>query len=169
MAAPSDGSGALRSMVDHVDPEELDAVMAGSRALGALIAASLASVAEVVTMPQLRVLILAGRAPQSVSAVAEDLGVHASNATRTCDRLVRAGLLDRRPADEDRRRVVLTLTPRGEQLLARVMEHRRRRVEDIMADMRPGDRAALASSMAAFAEAAGTELAGPHPVPGRHA
>jgi DNA-binding MarR family transcriptional regulator len=147
----------------------VEALMVGSRALGALIAESLTSVETIVTMPQLRVLILVDREPMSMSAIAADLGVHASNATRTCERLVQAGLLDRRTAEEDRRRVVLSLTRKGKLLLDRVMDHRRERIVEILEQMAPDDRAALAASLQAFAEVAGTEGPGPHPVPARHA
>lgn len=133
---------------------QVDAVMAATRVLGGLIAESMASVETVVTMPQLRVLVLAGMEPQSVTTVAEDLGVHPSNATRTCDRLVRAGLLDRRAAEGDRRRVVLTLTEAGARLVDQVMAHRRERVEQIMGRMAAPDRAALAASLAAFVDEA---------------
>lgn len=153
----------------RVPAAEVEALMVGSRALGALIAESLASVETVVTMPQLRVLILVEREPQSMGAIAADLGVHASNATRTCERLVQARLLDRQTAEDDRRRVVLTLTRKGHQLLDRVMSHRRERIVQIMGQMEPGDRATLAASIQVFAEIAGTEGPGPHPVPARHA
>ena len=128
--------------------------MEGSRTMGAVIAESMASVEAVVTMPQLRVLILTSRTPQNVSSVAEDLGVHPSNATRTCDRLVRAGLLDRRPAEDDRRQVVLTVTPDGERLLERVMSHRRESIERILALMSEEHRAMLTEALEAFTEAA---------------
>jgi DNA-binding MarR family transcriptional regulator len=147
----------------------VEALMVGSRALGALIAESLTSVETIVTMPQLRVLILVDREPMSMSAIAADLGVHASNATRTCERLVQAGLLDRRTAEKDRRRVVLSLTRKGKLLLDRVMDHRRERIVEILEQMGAGDRAALAASLQVFAEVAGTEGPGPHPVPARHA
>jgi DNA-binding MarR family transcriptional regulator len=163
MAAPSAGSPA------EVPAEQIEALMAGSRALGALIAESLASVETVVTMPQLRVLILVDREPQSMGAIAADLGVHASNATRTCERLVQAGLLHRQTAEEDRRRVVLSLTTKGHDLLEGVMSHRRERIVQVLEQMGADDRAALASSIKAFAEIAGTEGPGPHPVPARHA
>lgn len=133
--------------------EQLEAVMEGTRAVGAVIAESMATAEDVVTMPQLRVLILASNAPQNVTAIAEDLGVHPSNATRTCDRLVKAGLLDRRPDTTDRRQVILTLTPAGELLLDDVMSHRRKVVERILARMRPEHRSMLAESLTAFAEA----------------
>lgn len=153
----------------RVRTDQVEAVVAGTRALGALIAESLGGVETVVTMPQLRVLVLVARAPQGVTAIAEDLGVHPSNATRTCDRLVRAGLLERRTSDRDRRRVELVPTPAGRELLERVMEHRRRRVREIMARMSAGERTALATALAAFARAAGTEEDEPHPVPSRYA
>lgn len=152
-----------------VDAGQLETVLAGTRAVGAIIAESLASVETVVSMPQLRVLIMAGRAPQSMTSVAEDLGVHASNATRTCERLVQAGLLDRRIDENDRRRVVITLTSEGRSLVEQVMEHRRERLSEILAQMDPAAAAALASSLAAFTAVMGTEGDGPHPVPLRHA
>lgn len=143
-----------------IPAEHTDGLIAGTRAIGALIAESMATVETVVTMPQLRVLIITDLKPQSVSSVARDLGVHPSNATRTCDRLVRMGLLDRRGAEDDRRRVVLTPTAEGAELVARVMRHRRARITEILARMDPGQRAALASSLLAFAEAAQGESGG---------
>ncbi|QNN55087.1 MarR family transcriptional regulator [Nocardioides mesophilus] len=134
--------------------------MAGTRAMGVLIAESLAKVETVVTMPQLRVLILASVAPLNVSAVAEDLGVHPSNATRTCDRLVRAGLLDRNPDPADRRHVMLTATEEGRRLVQTVMDHRRSRVEQILQRLDEEQRAALAVSLAAFTAAVGEEHLG---------
>jgi DNA-binding MarR family transcriptional regulator len=153
----------------RVPAAQVEAVLAGTRAVGAIIAESLASVEEMVSMPQLRVLILTAREQQSMSSIAEDLGVHASNATRTCERLVQAGLLDRATDPADRRRVILSLTPAGERLLAQVMERRRERVVEIMEQMTREDRTALASSLAAFTGISGTEPDGPHPVAARHA
>lgn len=134
--------------------DQVDAVLEGSRAVGAIIAESMASVEQVVTMPQLRVLVLASDAPQNVTSVAEDLGVHPSNATRVVDRLVRAGLLDRRPARHDRRHVVLTPTPAGEQLVEQVLTHRRATLERILGRMGEEHRAMLAESLRAFSAAA---------------
>lgn len=116
-------------------------------------------------------LILAGEAPQSATAVAADLGVHPSNATRTCDRLVAAGLLSRQQAEDDRRRVELTLTESGRRLVDQVMEHRRARVAAIMAGMSRTDRVALAEALTAFADAAGVAGAGTaeaNPIHARH-
>lgn len=134
--------------------QQVDQVVAATRVVGALIAESLASLEPALTMPQWRVLVLANEGNCNVSAVAEDLGVHMSNATRICDRLVTAGLLERRRADYDRRHVLLVLTPAGRALFESAMDYRRRRVEDAMALMGPADRAALASAASVFVEAA---------------
>jgi DNA-binding MarR family transcriptional regulator len=48
--------------------------------------------------------------------LAQTLGIDSSTMSRTIDGLVRAGLIDRRPDAEDRRRVVLTLTTVGKRL-----------------------------------------------------
>jgi DNA-binding MarR family transcriptional regulator len=136
-----------------VPPDEVEAVVAATRVVGALIAESLASVEPPVTMPQFRVLVMAAEAPRNVSAVAEDLEVHPSNATRLCDRLVNAGLLDRRRASDDRRQVVLTLTAEGRRLVDTAMEFRRERVERAMGRMSPEERSTLAGAIAAFADA----------------
>ena len=53
-------------------------------------------VEDTVTLTQFRALvIIASRGPLHLAALADAMGVHPSNATRACDRLVAAGLLDR--------------------------------------------------------------------------
>jgi DNA-binding MarR family transcriptional regulator len=146
-----------------LDPTHVESVVQGTRAFGAMIAGSLAAVDPPITMPQWRVLVLASPEPQNVKSVARDLGVHPSNATRLCDRLVRAGLLDRRPLQDDRRQVVLTLTRRGEDLVDRVFGHRRQAVERILAVMPPHQRSAVAQAFSHFVAAA--EQAGHEPQP----
>jgi len=98
--------------------------------------------------------VLANEGDCNVSAVAEDLRVHRSNATRMCDRLVAAGLLERRRAEYDRRHVLLVLTAGGKELFESAMDYRRRRIEDAMALMSQEDRAALASAASLFVDAA---------------
>jgi len=98
----------VHSSADVPLAEEVDAVMRTSRVLVGVIAASVEEVGSTVTVPQLRVLVMAAdHAPLTLGAVAEGLGVHPSNATRTCDRLVSAGLLDRRDDPSDRRQLQL--------------------------------------------------------------
>jgi DNA-binding MarR family transcriptional regulator len=138
----------------EVSNDDVEAVLAGTQVVGALIAESLSSVEQHVTMPQLRVLLLAaGPSPVNLTTVSGELGVHPSNATRTCDRLVRAGLLDRRTSTVDRRHLALTLTPAGRRLVNKVLTHRRRRIRQLLARMSPSDRAALGRSLRSLAEA----------------
>lgn len=137
-----------------VDTATVEAVMAGTQVLGALIAESLAVAERHVSMPQLRVLLLASQeAPLNLTAVAEGLGVHPSNATRTCDRLVKAGLLNRRTSEVDRRHLDLTLTAAGRRLVNRVMTHRRKRIRQLLGTLSADDRDALARSLSALAAA----------------
>jgi DNA-binding MarR family transcriptional regulator len=128
--------------------------MRAAQVLVAVVARSVAEVEDLVTLPQLRVLVMvATRGPLNLTAVAEGLGVHPSNATRTCDRLVVAGLLDRRDSPGDRRQLELTLTRRGEQLIASVLRHRREAIAEVVGRMPAAQRRQLAGALDAFADA----------------
>lgn len=130
--------------------------MAASRVLVAVAAESVAEVEAAVTLPQLRVLVLASTgAPLSVAGVAGSLGVHPSNATRTVDKLVTSGYLDRQEDPSDRRLVRLTLTGAGRALVEAVNEHRRDAISRVLEVMHPPARDELAASLEAFAAAAG--------------
>lgn len=133
--------------------ELVDTVVEATRVVGGLIAESLANLEPPVTVPQWRVLALASEGSCNLTAVADDLGVHPSNATRICDRLVRAGLLNRQKDEKDRRQVRLVLTPAGEDLYDSAMRYRRERVETAMARISLEHRAALAAALAEFAGA----------------
>jgi len=139
---------------DEVVPAgQTDAVVDATRVVGALIAESLASVEPPVTVSQWRVLVLASEGSCNVSAVADDLGVHPSNATRICDRLVSAGFLSRQKDAVDRRHVRLTLTAEGADLFESAMSYRRDRVEHAMAHIDPEKRAVVAEGVVEFAAA----------------
>jgi DNA-binding MarR family transcriptional regulator len=136
--------------------EQIDAVMLAARVLVAVSAQSVASVEDRVTLPQLRILVMiASRGPQNLTAVAQGLGVHASNATRACDKLVDAGLIQRSDDPADRRNLVLRLTLSGQHLIQTMTEHRRVAIEKILAEMPPQLRSELTPALLAFAEAAG--------------
>ncbi|RDH76377.1 MarR family transcriptional regulator [Mycolicibacterium moriokaense] len=135
---------------------QTEAVLEASRALVAVAAASIAGVADVVTVPQFRVLVMVyTRGPLNLAAVADDLNVNPSNASRTCDKLIRAGLLDRGVSPHDRRHIVLTLTLAGRRLVEKVTARRRSAIENVLQAMSPDQRDALAKSMSEFAAAAG--------------
>ncbi|HZQ32019.1 MAG TPA: MarR family transcriptional regulator [Mycobacterium sp.] len=135
---------------------QIDAVLRASRALVGIAAASISEVDEVVTVPQLRVLVMVEtRGPMNLASVAAGLAVNPSNASRTCDRLIKAGLLDRRDSPEDRRNITLTLTEEGRRLVGRVTKHRRTAIARVLREMSPDDRDLLATALDKFAAAAG--------------
>lgn len=135
---------------------DLDAIMRASRVIAGIVAESVAQAGEAITMPQLRALVLVATRPDiNASAVAAALDVHPSNATRLLDRLVQAGLLERRDAASDRRNVELSLTPDGVRLVDSVMDHRRQAFERILARLRPAERQRLGAALHAFADSAG--------------
>lgn len=135
---------------------EVDAVLRAANVLLRVAAQSVIEVEDVVTSPQLRVLVLiATRGPQNPGAVATELKVHPSNATRICDRLVTSGLIARRDDPGDRRYRALSLTPEGASLVNTVLEHRRTAVAAVMARMPEELRAVAALGMNAFAAADG--------------
>jgi DNA-binding MarR family transcriptional regulator len=136
--------------------EQVDAVLRASRALVGIAATSLAAVEDVVTVPQWRVLVLIyTRGPMNLASLAGELDVNPSNASRTCDRLTKAGLLDRREAQFDRRNITLTLTAAGRRLVQKVTRQRRVAIERVLRSMPVDARNGLAEALATFAAAAG--------------
>lgn len=130
--------------------------MSAARVLVGVVARSIAKVEDQVSLPQFRVLVMvATKSPSNLSAVAEFLGVHPSNATRTVDRLVTAGLLNRRDAPTDRRHVSLTLTEQGQQLVDSVFSERRAAIQRVVAKMPRSKRQKLPAALECFAAAAG--------------
>jgi DNA-binding MarR family transcriptional regulator len=135
--------------------DEMATMLSAARVFAAITAESIAQAGAGITLPQLRVLVLAAeRQPLSATAVAEALAVHASTASRICDRLVQAGMLHRRDRPEDRRQLELTLTDEGRELLAAVTDHRRSVFDRILREMEPGERSSLAQALGAFIDAA---------------
>ncbi|UZJ26542.1 MarR family transcriptional regulator [Rhodococcus antarcticus] len=130
--------------------------MLAARALVAVAARSVVEVEAIVSMSQLRILVLvATRKQVNLGSVATELGVHPSNASRACDRLVEAGLLQRRDSTADRRNLVLELSLRGEALVRSVVENRRAAMQAILSKMSTQDRVELTPALRAFAAAAG--------------
>lgn len=89
----------------------------------------------------------------TVGAVAEQLSVNESTASRLVDATVRAGLVDRGRSERDARRVVLALTEQGRQLGDRALRYRLEYLSGLLDDWSPDDRAALAELLGRFADA----------------
>ncbi|TDB75158.1 MarR family winged helix-turn-helix transcriptional regulator [Micromonospora sp. KC723] len=58
-----------------------------------------------------------------------------SSASRLCDRLVAAGMLEREPGRLDRREIALHLTPEARRLLTELRQDRQRRLAEVLSDM----------------------------------
>lgn len=136
--------------------ELVDAFLAAGRALVAVAAGSLADAAEEITLAQYRVLVeLAARGPQRLADLAGVLAVDPSTATRMCDRLARKRLLRRRRTNADRRVVLVSLTPSGQQIVKEVSARRRAEIARILRRLPSADRRPALAALRAFADAAG--------------
>lgn len=56
--------------------------------------------------------------PKTMKQIAETLGVAVSTPTRTIDRLLEKGFVNRTVGEKDRRKLLIELTPKGKELLA---------------------------------------------------
>ncbi len=73
------------------------------------------------TLPQMRTLLVLAEGPLVIGQIAQRLGIGLSTGGHLVDRLVQAGLAERTEDIEDRRRTLAKLTPKGEELLARLL------------------------------------------------
>ncbi len=133
--------------------DELDReVLAEYRALGlALKATSEPGWMEIdLTLPQLRtLLVLAEEGPLVIGQIAQRLGIGLSTGGHLVDRLVQAGLAERAEDTEDRRRTVARLTPKGEDLYARLL-NRTQRMQALIQKMREDELTALLQGIRAI-------------------
>ncbi|HEU5267939.1 MAG TPA: MarR family winged helix-turn-helix transcriptional regulator [Jatrophihabitans sp.] len=148
-----------RSRVERIDTQ-VEAIMTASRVLMAVSAESLAAADETVTPQQVRALVaIASQGTMTATGFAAALGVHASSATRMCDRLVAVGLLDRRDDPADRRYLMLDLTERGRAVVAAIMRQRRTIIKQILTRIPEGERPAVTAAFQRFAAAGGEAAA----------
>jgi DNA-binding MarR family transcriptional regulator len=133
-----------------------DALLTASRLLVAMSARSIARVDETITIPQFRTLvILSSRDPINLATLAGLLDVAPSTTGRMVDRLVSAGLIDRRPHPESRRELVVELTPRGRDVVQAVTAYRRDEIGRVVQQMPRRERHGLVRALVAFTEAGG--------------
>lgn len=136
--------------------ELVEAVLAASRALVGVAVESLAEVGEDITLPQYRALIvLAGRAPLTLGALAEALHVNPSTASRLCDRMVERRLVERELDEGNRRQVRLTISPQGRNIVEVATARRRTALARILRKVPQAQRVGLVGALRAFNQAAG--------------
>ncbi|ARE78251.1 MULTISPECIES: MarR family winged helix-turn-helix transcriptional regulator [unclassified Streptomyces] len=165
---PADPSPAA----DDID-EVTHAVLAAAQRLASIAARALAAAGDGgrgghgVTLAQFRMLeVLVARGHVKLVALAGLMAVNPSTAMRMIDRLIAAGLADRRPNRENRRETVLTATESGLRLVGEVTARRRAETAAALARLRPAERTVLIGALGAFA-ATGPQPAGdgPHAIP----
>lgn len=92
--------------------------------------------------------------------LADALRVDASTATRTVNRLVRAGLVERVPDPDDARGVRVRISDRGEELQASLAERRLHLLEQVLAGFAPDELAQLANLLERLVEGVDATVAG---------
>jgi DNA-binding MarR family transcriptional regulator len=108
-----------------------------------------------ISMQQLRALtVLRDEEVATVGRLAELFGIGLPAASILADRLVRAGYVDRNDDPADRRRVLLTLTRAGVQLVTELHEGSYLVLRRWMSRLSPEDLAALTQGWRALAEVA---------------
>jgi DNA-binding MarR family transcriptional regulator len=133
-----------------------DALLTASRLLVAISARSIARVDETITIPQFRALvILSVRGSMNLKTLAGLLRVQGSTTGRIVERLVTAGLVDRRPHPALRRELVVELTRRGEEIVHAVTSDRREEIARVVHSMPERERYGLVSTLTAFTTAGG--------------
>ncbi|MFL6046604.1 MAG: MarR family winged helix-turn-helix transcriptional regulator [Propionibacteriaceae bacterium] len=133
-----------------------DALLTASRLLVAISARSIAQVDETITIPQFRALvILSARGSINVRTLAGLLHVDRSTTGRMVERLVTAGLIDRRRHPALRRELVVELTQRGQEIVHAVTAHRREEIARVVRNMPERERYGLVSTLTAFTTAGG--------------
>ena len=130
-------------------------LLSASRRLVAVAARSIASIEDDVSVVQFRALVvLWEHAPRTLAALAAELDVHPSSATRLCDRLVGKGLMERTTAPDSRREVELRLSAEGRRVVQAVIDHRRRDLATVARRMTPAERSQVITAFEIFDRAA---------------
>ena len=150
----------MSTSTDSAIDESLDAItdslLTASRLLVAISARSIALVDDTITIPQFRTLVLlSNEGPVNLATLAALLDVQPSTIGRMVDRLVSAGLIDRRAHPTSRRELVAELTPRGRRVVKKVTANRRKELARVVEKMPARERRGLVRALTAFTTAGG--------------
>ena len=136
------------------------ATLVASRALLGVVARSVASALEVVTLPQFRVLVvLTNTGPLRLGALAEHLNANTSTFSRSVDRLVAGGWVRRTPSPDSRREVIIELTASGKALVEEVTDRRRAELAHILGKLSTEEQESVRIALQLLADAAGESSA----------
>ncbi|GGL02352.1 MarR family winged helix-turn-helix transcriptional regulator [Mangrovihabitans endophyticus] len=142
----------------QTDPTQAAAVDDAARALLSAWDAAREQATPRLSAPQLGALLAVERAEGiNLRGLAGQLNMILSSASRLCDRLVAAGLVERAPGQADRREIALFLTPSSRALLEKLRTTRRSMLAAVLERMSPGGRAALLRGLSEFAAVSRTD------------
>lgn len=148
---------------DHAPPagflegqsEIVDAVLAANRMFVAVATNALAGLAPDVTLAQFRALVLLDQhGAMTVGALAEALGVVPSTATRMCDRLTSKKLIRRMTDRGNRRRVTVSLSSEGRELIAHSTRRRAAEFTRLLDSIPAADQQRIADALRLLVSAA---------------
>lgn len=137
-----------------------EATLLASRALLGVVARSLGPALESITLPQFRVLVvLTTTGPIRLGALAERMNTNPSTFSRSIDRMVAGGWVDRNPSPDSRREVIVELTETGRVLVEEVTDRRRRELQKILDRLGTAERDKVREALSLLADAAGESTA----------
>jgi DNA-binding MarR family transcriptional regulator len=105
------------------------------------------------TLMQVRVLRRLARQPRSLGHLGADLNLTPPSITRLIDRLEERGLIGRRRDDEDRRKVMATITPEGRRIVSAIPFLEGTPIRQAVERMKVVDRERIAAAMREFSAA----------------
>jgi DNA-binding MarR family transcriptional regulator len=150
---------------NHLDMDDDATLLALARAVTGLSTRAAGQLGRV-SVTQLRALtVLREREGTRLADLARDLGITVSTASRLVDRLVAAGLAERRRSATTRRELALGPAPAGRELLERYDALRLADLRAALATLPGSRRAEVAAALAEFAAALHRPAAEPAPEP----
>lgn len=133
-----------------------EATLLVSRALLGVVARSVSSALEFVTLPQLRVLVvLSGGGPMRMGALAERLHANPSTFSRSMDKIVAGGWVERATSPDSRREVLIALTETGRAIVDEVTQRRLSEISMILDRLTIAEQDSVRAALELFAIAAG--------------
>ena len=105
------------------------------------------------TLMQVRVLRRLAKEPRSLGHLGADLMLAPPSMTRLIDRLEERGLIERRRDDDDRRKVLATITPEGRRLVSAIPFLEGTPIRKAVERMKLADRERIAAAMREFSAA----------------
>ena len=147
-------------MHNRGEVEAVEATLTASRALLGVVARSMTDVLQDVTLPQFRILVLLSSIGElRIGALAARMNAKPSTFTRTIDRMVARGWVDRVGSSDSRREVLVRVNDTGRALVDHVTQRRRREISEILGRLTPAEQDSIRAALILFADAAGERQA----------